>query len=134
MAERRFAEDTRVMVDTSRLQIEAMLKRAKATRIVHMDDPLEAVVAFMLADRAIRIEVPIAGGASAQDRRARWRALHMIIKAKLEAVAQNVTTVEQEFLAHVVMPSGQTVDEWLKPQLEIAFNHGEMPKLLSHVR
>ena len=41
--------------------------------------------------------------------RQRWRALNLAIKAKLEAVESGIVTFDQEFLAHIVGPSGQTV-------------------------
>lgn len=41
--------------------------------------------------------------------RQRWRALALVIKAKLEAVASGITEFEQEFLAHIVLPDGRTV-------------------------
>jgi hypothetical protein len=62
--------------------------------------------------------------------RARWRALLLIIKAKLEAIAGGISTLEREFLADVVMPDSQTVGQWLAPQLEAAYQSGRMPPLL----
>ena len=38
--------------------------------------------------------------------RQRWRALLLIIRAKLEAVASGITTLENEFLANIVLPDG----------------------------
>lgn len=131
-----YAVATKVTVSNSRSAIEAMLRKAGATRIITMDERLESVVAFELAERLIKIHVPIAGDISDQRRRSLWRSLHLIIRAKLEAVAEKVTTVEQEFLAHVVMPEGQTVGEWIRPQLAIAYKHdqgvahGDMPRML----
>ena len=62
--------------------------------------------------------------------RQRWRALALAVKAKLEAVAIGITTFEQEFLAHIVLPDGQTVGGWLRPQLEHVYATAEMPRLL----
>jgi hypothetical protein len=50
-----------------------------------------------------------------------------VIKAKLEAVAAGITTIEDEFLAHTVLPDGSTFGEWAKPQLEEAYRLGSMP-------
>lgn len=122
-----YAERTTVAVEKSRHDIESMLRKAKANRVVHVNEPLEAIVMFELAGRLIRIEVPIKGDATDQMRRAKWRALYLIIKAKLEAVDQKVTTVEQEFLAHVVLPDGKTVAQWIEPQLQVAYDRGTMP-------
>jgi|WetSurMetagenome_2_1015567.scaffolds.fasta_scaffold72590_4 hypothetical protein len=44
-----------------------------------------------------------------KEERRRWRALLLIIKAKLEAVASGIHTFEQEFLAHIVVSGDTTV-------------------------
>lgn len=51
----------------------------------------------------------------------------LVVKAKTEAVAQSITTVEQKWLAHVVPPDGSTVDDWVEPQLRVAYDQGWMP-------
>ena len=50
--------------------------------------------------------------------RQRWRALALCIKAKLEAVECGITSFEEEFLAHVVMPNGQTFGKLALAQIE----------------
>ncbi|MFC6790638.1 hypothetical protein ACFQE0_14075 [Methylobacterium komagatae] len=127
MVRRAYAEDTKVPIAQSRSQIETMLRKASATRIVTMDEALEAVVMFMLAGRLIKLRIEIPGDANEQRRRAIWRAIGLVVKAKIEAVAQGITTVEQEWLAHVVLPDGSTVGDWIEPQLEVAYDKGQMP-------
>jgi hypothetical protein len=63
--------------------------------------------------------------------RTRWRALALVIKAKLEAVASGITTFESEFLAHIVLPDGRTVGGWIAPQLAVAYERGGMPPMLA---
>ncbi len=65
--------------------------------------------------------------------RQRWRALALVVRGKLEAVEAGITTVEDEFLAHLVLPSGETFGEWAGPQLEAAYERGQMPALLPGV-
>lgn len=127
MTRRVYAEDTRVPVAQSRASIDAELKKVGATRIVTMDEPLEAIVAFNLDLRLIKLQIAIPGDANDQRRRSIWRAVLLVVKAKIEAVEQGITTVEQEWLAHVLLPSGQTVGEWMEPQLELASDRGTMP-------
>jgi hypothetical protein len=62
--------------------------------------------------------------------RARWRALFVVVKAKLVAVDSGITTIEREFLADLVLPDGETVGEWLKPQIEEIYATRTLPKLL----
>ena len=52
----------------------------------------------------------------AEDRR-RWRALLLVVRAKLEAVESGIATFEEEFLSFIVMPNDQTIGEILLPRL-----------------
>lgn len=49
-----------------------------------------------------------------QATRQRWRALHLVVKAKLEAVESGITVFDDEFLAHIVLPDGGTVGRWMR--------------------
>lgn len=62
--------------------------------------------------------------------RSRWRSLCLCIKAKLEAVEAGITSFEKEFLAHIVLPSGQTMGEYAIPHLEEMVTNGRMPQLM----
>lgn len=62
--------------------------------------------------------------------RSRWRALYLIIKAKLEAVESGISTIEREFLYDIVLPDGKTVGEFMTPQIAAAYETGEMPPML----
>jgi len=65
-----------------------------------------------------------------QSIRQRWRALALVIKAKLEAVESGIAEFEEEFLAHIVLPNGQTVGEFTIPQIEQAYEQKKMPSML----
>jgi hypothetical protein len=66
-----------------------------------------------------------------QATRERWRALLLIIKAKLEAVSAGIVTFESEFFSQTVAtPDGRTVYEWYAPQIEQNVIAGRMPPLL----
>jgi hypothetical protein len=62
--------------------------------------------------------------------RQRWRALSLAVKAKLEAVESEITVFEKEFMAHFVLPSGETVGDYVLPKIEKALAKGTMPLLL----
>lgn len=125
-----FAAKTKVVVATSRYGIEKMLRSAGASRIVLMEETTECLVAFHMVGRLIKMTVAVADDASDQQRRSLWRGIDLIVKAKLESVAQGVATIEQEFLAYVVLPDGDTVGDWFTPQLQAAYDQGTTPKLL----
>ncbi len=65
-----------------------------------------------------------------QATRQRWRALPLVVKAKLEAVESEITTFEEEFLAHILLPDGQTAGDYLLPQIETAYKTSIMPPML----
>lgn len=148
----RYAERTEVGSDRSRAEIERTLRRYGATAFAYGWDQLAATIMFELADRRIKFRLPMPDRNSRefthtpgkglrrsedaiereweQAQRQRWRALALVIKAKLEAVAAEITTVEQEFLAHIVLPDGSTVGDWARPQLAIAYERNSMPALM----
>ncbi len=147
-----YAEKTEVPADRSRGEIERTLERYGAKSFAYGWDEGRAIVGFQMGGRQIRILVPLpdrnarefthtpergfkrtekqARDAWDQEVRRRWRALGLVIKAKLEAVETGIATFEQEFLAYVVLPSGVTVGEYLAPQIEETYRTGRMPALL----
>lgn len=150
----RYAASTTVPSEKSRLEIEGTLRRYGASAFGYGWGGAAAVIMFEVEHRRVRFSVPLpdraadefcltptnrrrtqqaADEAYEQAIRQRWRALVLVIKAKLEAVDAGITTLEQEFLAHVILPSGSTVGEWLAPQLAIAYERDDMPALLPGV-
>jgi hypothetical protein len=58
--------------------------------------------------------------------RSRWRQILLVIKAKLEVVAMGLSTAEREFLADLVLPSGESVHQVLAPRIDEAYKLGRM--------
>ncbi len=56
-----------------------------------------------------------------------WHALALAIDAKLAAVAAGISTLESEFLAHVVLPGNRTVLDELEPVIDSAYRSGRRP-------
>jgi len=147
----RYAERTEVTSDKSRNEIERTLRRYGAGAFAYGWAGNEAQVMFEMTGRRIQFRLPLPDptdkkftetptgrertGAAVEREyeqavRQRWRALALVIKAKLEAVDAGITTVEDEFLAHIVLPDGRTVGEWTRPQLHEVYASGTMPALL----
>lgn len=147
----RYAANTDVSSDRSRSEIERTLRRYGASAFAYAWEGQVAQIAFKLADRQIRFRLPLPDPASreftltptgrertasaAEDAweqavRQRWRALALVIKAKLEAVEAGISTVEAEFMNNIALPDGQTVGEWLSPQLAAVYAREAMPALL----
>lgn len=137
-----YAADTKVPVDRSRTEIEKTLSRYGATAFGYITAEGAAMVEFAASDRRIRfvIEVPAendprfartstgrartadsARAAREQLHRQRWRALALVIKAKLEAVDAGILSFEESFMSNIVLPSGKTVAEEIGPQIEAAY-------------
>ena len=93
-------------------------------------DPIPPIDDFALTLRKARRTAVAQQSAWEQACRQRWRALLLIIRAKLEAVESGLTTLESEFLANIVVPDGGTVGQWLAPQVEEAYATGRMPPML----
>lgn len=149
----RYAEDTSVPAERSRAEIERTLQRYGADQFMYGWDRDQAVVQFRMENRHIRFLLPMpdkhdplythtaerklkrtaaqAEAAWEQATRQRWRAMSLVVKAKLEAVEAGITTFEEEFMAHIVLPNGQTVGSFIGPQIEEAYQSGTMPSMLA---
>jgi hypothetical protein len=62
--------------------------------------------------------------------RQRWRALNLVIKAKLEAVEAGISTFDVEFMAQLVLPNNQTVADAVLPRILDGIETNTMPALL----
>lgn len=65
-----------------------------------------------------------------QATRERWRAVVLLVKAKLEIVSIGLSSVEKEFLADLVLPNGQRMHAAVALRIEEAYLSGAMPRLL----
>lgn len=131
---RRFAEGTKVAVEKSRAEIERLLASHGVSRLLVGSDAQSGsgFVQFELDGRQYRLLLPERedGRDPNQLERERWRALVLILKAKLEIVASEMTTAENEFLAYLVLPGGNTLGAELAPRLDQAIASGKVTPLL----
>ncbi|MEA2994346.1 MAG: hypothetical protein QOD40_3266 [Alphaproteobacteria bacterium] len=129
-----YASKTKVPVDQTRNEIERTLKRYGADRFAYFSESDRAIIVFEANERRIRFDLPLPletrGGRDEQLARQRWRALLLCIKAKLESVESGIETFEDAFLAHVVMPDGQTVSDHVRPRIASVYSSGEVLQLL----
>src|SRR5215831_6317120 len=124
----RYAARTRVPVEKSRIEIERIIQRYKADQFGTAMAQDRAMVQFRISGWMVRFILPLPRP-DEQDRRQRWRALALTIKAKLEAVEARIVSFETEFLPHLVMPNGQTFGEWAVPQLGELRESGRLPPI-----
>lgn len=149
----KYASQTEVSPEKTRSEIETVLKRYGASHFGYMTTPERVAIGFQAHGKRVKFELPLPlltdrvfthrkngsfwvlrtsvqrDKAHSQAIRSCWRALLLVIKAKLEAVEAEITTFEEEFLAHIVLPNGRTVAENLLPRIAESYQTGEMPPL-----
>lgn len=151
----RYASETSVPIERSRAEIEETLRRYGASEFHSGWKPDAAMIGFRIGDLFIRFVLPFPSRvdkrfthkkirgheakmseqqqhkAYEQDLRSRWRALLLVIKAKLEAVECGISSIEQEFLSFIVLPNQQTMGEWIAETAMPAIRSGKMPLALT---
>jgi hypothetical protein len=134
---KRYADRTSVPTDRSRTALEHLLRQAGASGFIYGWSEAEDRVEFVYHATRIRFSLPklkaeqfersprgrwrtpqAAAFHASQAERQRWRALYLVVRAKLEAVEAGIGIFEQEFLGYVVTPSGQTIGELLVPRIQ----------------
>lgn len=144
----RYAQKTDVTSDRSRAEIERTLQRYGADQFAYGWDGDRAMIEFRAHNRRIRFVLDLPDrdapeftktptgktrAAAAAEReweqagRQRWRALALVVKAKLEAVEAGISEFEAEFLANIVLPDGSTVGALMAPQIDQAYRTGAVP-------
>lgn len=146
-----YAEKTTVSVASSKAQIEELLIKHGADEYATGHNSRFSFLGFSMGGRRVKLVIPALdpeseevthtsqgkrrGAANqksyyAQATKQKWRALLLIVKAKLEAVESGITTFEEEFMPHIILPDGATVGEHLLPKIKQAYATGKMPALL----
>lgn len=149
----RYASNTTVSAEKSRIEIERTLARYGAGAFMYGTKDSRAIIQFEMTGKRIRFDLPLPSmsnfekdGRRAKRSRERqlvawekscrqkWRALSLAVKAKLEAVDSGITTFEEEFMAHIVLPDGSTAGAWMIPQIENAYLSKTMPLMLPEAK
>ena len=153
----RYAQSTTVTIERSRAEIESILGRYGTSKFAYFSEEHRAMIAFEIKGKRIRFIIPLPDKSETrfnrkkhynssrqmtpeesqkvweQACRQKWRALSLIIKAKLEYVESGDVTVEEEFLSNIVLPNNRTVSEMLIPQLTQLYESGKIPLLIPEV-
>ena len=148
MSSTTYAKATTVTAEKSRMEIETLVYKHGATEFATRTTSEYGAVAFTLHERNIRFLLPLPTRETfAHDRnryrrtdvqitkhydaavRQRWRALLINIKAKLAAIEAGIETVDDAFMAHIVMPGGKTVSEMVTPEIARSYAEGTPPLL-----
>lgn len=145
-----YANQTSVSQEKTRQEIERTLVRYGAESFAYMTTREASAISFDMNGRRLMFKMELPDPEERRFRltptgqrrsadaakteydkagRQRWRALLLIIKAKLEAVESGIVTFESEFLAHTVLPSGRTVFEETREAIEHAYVTGSVQPL-----
>jgi hypothetical protein len=149
----RYAAGTEVSSSRSRDEIERTLTRYGAVQFIYGWDGTQAIIGFAIHERQVKFVLPMPDKDSREfthtpargNRRSdteiqrayeqavkqRWRALALVIKAKLEAVAAGIVTFEDEFAMHMILPDGRTVRDHVLPAIENAYTTGSIKPFLA---
>lgn len=149
-----YAASTDVSSGRSREEIERTLERYGADQFLYGWEEANALVGFRMKSRQVRFVLPLPAKTDPavtsyisrgktqprteeaarklyeQAVRQRWRALALVIKAKLEAVESGIAVFEDEFMANIVLPNGRLVGEEVRPAIASAYETGRMPAML----
>lgn len=136
----KYAAGTDVSVDRTRLDLERVLGRYGARGFGYATEGALAMVTFTVVNDEgttlrIQMRVPLPDpndpeftqtpsgkprenqqtiqNAWEQACRQRWRAVLLVVKAKLEAVETGISTIEREFMPDLVMGDGKTLEAHL---------------------
>lgn len=143
-----YAKGTRVSPESSRAELEKVLARYGADAFSYGVEADRAIVAFRAQGKHVKFELtyphvsefrytrttnrtpPQQRAAREQRVRELWRSLVLVVKARLESVESGIESFEAAFLPYIQLPDGKTAGEFLLPQIERAYELGEMPSLL----
>lgn len=151
----RYAANTTVSVQQTRMDLETVLLNYGADQLTYgWQKHGAAAVGFRMRGMFVSLQVPLPTPkeferdgrgrrrtprqqqtAFEQGERQRWRAVLILVKAKLEACASGISTIQREFLADTLFAAGgggtMKVDDWLLPQLEESYASGGTPQMLA---
>jgi len=133
---RSYAHGSDVPAERSRSHLEALLRAHGCEGFAYGWTAEYDRIEFLWRGRQIRVVLPrptreafalTPSGLARSDRqidqaldgenRRRWRALLLVVRAKIEAVESKIATFEEEFLAYIVMPNNSTIGDILLPRL-----------------
>ena len=131
-----YAAQTSVSEEASIEEIRQTLARYGADRVRVSYGGEQASIGFRAHSREVRLELTLPTReecrrapsgyrrtpaewerAYEQAHRQCWRALALVVKAKLEAVAVGIGAFDQEFLSSIVLADDRTIGEVMVPQL-----------------
>jgi hypothetical protein len=144
----RYASGTSVTVDRSITQIRQLVLRFGADKFAVATGRRTATVAFAYKGRPVKFDLSLPdqddpvflvtetgrprrnpkAPLEAWDRecRAKWRSLHLLLKALFVAIEEGLLDFDRAFMHDIVMPDGRTVGQKLLPVVQEAISRGDV--------
>ena len=144
----RFADSTKVNVERTRAEIERCLQRFGADGFAYGYEGDHHYIGFRIKGRQVRMELQLPKRdekrftltparrfqrtadevykAWEQGCRQRWRSLLLVVKAKLAAIQDGISTVEREFMADLVVDGRRVGDVVLPAYLRAIETNGPL--------
>lgn len=150
-----YAAGTTVSSAKTMGEIQGMLAARGVVKVATMTDPEKFTLAFEFEGVPYRMTLPTPDPASPEfsqyyrgsvlyersdsqkkklyekEVNCRWRAFGMVIKAKLVAVEEGISTIAREFIGDAVLASGQTFREAYADDLPKAIADGKLAGALA---
>jgi hypothetical protein len=135
----RYARNTRVDFRKSIMDIEKELTRFGASKFAYIRGDLSTAILFEYHGKAIRMQLelpnmsddefkltPTGRKTSTENQikkweqgiKQRWRALLLLVKAKLVSIEDGISSFEVEFLPYIVTSNRKTIAENIVPNLD----------------
>lgn len=152
MSVTKHAEGTKVPIEQSQAELRKLLRAKGCDAIAFYEEgDARAVIAFERKGRRVRLtlkypplkdyryypgtyrsrpsENAIRVAWEAECRRL-WRVLIVLVRGNFEAEDSGLVSFEQVWLAHMLLPGGETVADRVLPALDTAQETGQLPPLL----
>lgn len=147
-----YAEGTAVAVSKSKAELDELLRKRGADNVGTAQGPGYATLMFTMQGRTVSFRLTLPDGSERSithtptglprsaparhtlleaEHRRLWRALLLVVKAKLESAESGIETFESAFLANIVLPDGSTVIENVAPAIAGAYTDGKVRPLLA---
>ncbi|HDY88570.1 MAG TPA: hypothetical protein ENH82_10750 [bacterium] len=134
----KYAKDTTVTIEKSKIQIQKLFIDWGITEFFFGTSIRGDGIGFQYNGRTYKWNIIIPKEKHLTDNqqrargRQRWRILYMSLKMKLEEVSSGAETFEDQFLAKMCLPNGNTVADFMKlPENVAKLAESKMPSLLT---
>jgi environmental stress-induced protein Ves len=132
-----YASKTQVSVARSKVEIQETLERFGADGVIVSTYRGQPVVMFELNGRPYKMTIHVPSASiETQAQRVKWRALSLLIKAKVVAVTgdEPLLQPEAEFVGYAMLPDHSTVGEHIAEDLIAMHATGQLPGLIPRGR